>query len=104
MRAIFDTGSTNLWVLCANCSSSRNLSDENYLYEPDKSKSFEGTNIGAQVTFGSGSLLGFFAKDDMRLGGTGDDSKWSINLSFLDDTEHDVVHVKKQTFGVATGE
>jgi len=39
-------------------------------------------------------LLGFFAKDDMRLGGLGDNN----------DTEHDVILVKKQAFGVATGE
>eukprot|EP00347_Sterkiella_histriomuscorum_P005441 403356609 len=97
IRAIFDTGSTNIWVISRGCKSSRDLSSENQVFDYKNSSSYSPTHIGCMVQFGSGKVQGHFAIDDFRLGGTGEEIEQKNGKAV-----HDVIHIKKQTFGVAT--
>jgi len=65
VRALFDTGSTNTWVLSEKCDigatkerSYSNTTSTTAAYTPQK----------AQIFFGSGNLAGHFITDDIRLG------------------------------------
>lgn len=65
VRALFDTGSTNTWVLNSKVDlgvpkerSYNNLTSSTAHFTPQK----------AQIFFGSGNLAGHFITDDIRLG------------------------------------
>lgn len=65
VRALFDTGSTNTWVLNSMVDigatkerSYNNLTSQTAAFTPQK----------AQIFFGSGNLAGHFVTDDVRLG------------------------------------
>jgi len=65
VRALFDTGSTNTWVLNSMVDigatkerSYNNLTSTTAAFTPQK----------AQIFFGSGNLAGHFITDDVRLG------------------------------------
>lgn len=67
VRGLFDTGSTNTWVLNSAVDlgngqtkerSYNNLTSSTAHYTPQK----------AQIFFGSGNLAGHFITDDIRLG------------------------------------
>lgn len=66
VRALFDTGSTNTWVLASTVDlggatkerSYNNMTSTSTAYTPQK----------AQIFFGSGNLAGHFVTDDVRLG------------------------------------
>jgi len=85
VRALFDTGSTNTWVLShtvdlGGASKERaynNLTSTSATYTPQK----------AQIFFGSGNLAGHFITDDIRLGSC-EGSKSS-----------GPIHIKNQKFG-----
>ncbi|PKI43063.1 cyprosin-like isoform X2 [Punica granatum] len=65
---IFDTGSSNLWVPSSNCYF---LSIACYLHSRyNASKSTTHTPIGepCNLHYGSGSILGYFSKDDVQVG------------------------------------
>ena len=68
VRCIFDTGSTNQWVLSSLCAGKRIANGVNMVFTPDQSSSYHPTNLACEVEFGSGSLKGFFAHDDIRIG------------------------------------
>ena len=63
---MFDTGSTNTWVL--NKDTDIGGREKEYSYDPDASKTHQKTEQRAHITFGSGSLEGTFYTDDMRIG------------------------------------
>ena len=66
LRGLFDTGSTNPWILNKNTDiggASKELS-----YDDTASKSAKKTNQRAAIQFGSGALMGHFMTDDLRLG------------------------------------
>ncbi|VWU48559.1 peptidase, putative [Hepatocystis sp. ex Piliocolobus tephrosceles] len=63
---IFDTGSANLWIPSKVCNS-RSCKHKN-LYDSSKSKTYEKDGAPAQLTYGSGSVKGFFSKDIVTLG------------------------------------
>jgi hypothetical protein len=67
LRGLFDTGSTNTWVLNKNTPLPGNPQKQ-YSYDPSASKTYISTNQSAEITFGSGSLAGNFVIDDVRLG------------------------------------
>ena len=85
VRALFDTGSTNTWVLShtvdlGGASKERaynNLTSTSATYTPQK----------AQIFFGSGNLAGHFITDDIRLGSC-EGAKSSGQI-----------HIKNQKFG-----
>lgn len=60
-------------MIGSHCKSSRDLNKDNWVYAPEDSTSYQGTSLGCSVQFGSGSLLGYFGKDDLRLGGSGEE-------------------------------
>jgi len=69
MRACFDTGSANGWVLSSKCNSNRcKPGSHNFYYTPDKSSTFKDLQSWTTIEFGSGKLRGFFASDDFRVG------------------------------------
>ncbi|CDW74996.1 pepsin a-like [Stylonychia lemnae] len=99
IRAIFDTGSTNIWILSKDCKSSRNIIKENLPFDSTQSSTLEVSDLACAVEFGSGKLSGIFVKDDIRIGGTG------LEQEQLDGTsKHDVVLIKNQAFGLAKDE
>ena len=67
VRALFDTGSTNTWVLNKKTSLGGSKEKE-FAYDDEQSKSRQKTDQKAIIQFGSGALAGHFFKDDIRLG------------------------------------
>jgi phytepsin len=65
MRALFDTGSTNTWVLNAKTDIGR---EKEFSYDETKSSTYKPTDKAAEIHFGSGSLSGTFVTDDLRVG------------------------------------
>ena len=90
LRAIFDTGSTNQWVLSSQCSSSRCHNGTNMVYDPTQSSTFVPTDVAVEIEFGSGSLQGYFGFDDFWVGGG--------------EQKHQLIHVQGQSFGIVTRE
>jgi len=67
LRAIFDTGSTNTWVLNKNTDLGEGR-EKQFSYDDSASKTVTKTKKGAGISFGSGKLAGHFYKDDIRIG------------------------------------
>lgn len=67
LRALFDTGSTNTWVLNHKVVLPGGAEKE-YSYDDTKSCSANKTPQRAMIQFGSGALAGHFVNDDMRIG------------------------------------
>jgi hypothetical protein len=67
-NTIFDSGSTNFWTLSTLAGSPRVCNNVNNAFNPKLSTSYSPTNLACEVVFGSGSLQGFFAKDDVTIG------------------------------------
>lgn len=67
VRALFDTGSTNTWILNAKTNIGEGK-EKQYSYDDTKSSTFNKTDQKAHITFGSGSLAGHFVTDDVRVG------------------------------------
>lgn len=65
IRALFDTGSTNTWVL--NKATDIGGPKE-FAYDNAASSTSKKTEQKAKITFGSGSLAGHFYTDDVRIG------------------------------------
>jgi hypothetical protein len=66
IRALFDTGSTNTWVL--NSQTDLGGSSKEHSFNTQLSSSMQNTSQTARIFFGSGSLSGNFITDDVRLG------------------------------------
>lgn len=82
---MFDTGSTNTWVLNSKVQLPGNAEKE-YSYDDSKSCTAHKTNQRAMIQFGSGALAGHFLNDDMRIGSCEGQSSGQI-------------HIKNQKFG-----
>ena len=65
VRALFDTGSTNTWVLSEKCDIGA-TKERSYSNTTSTTTAF--TPQKAQIFFGSGNLAGHFITDDIRLG------------------------------------
>jgi hypothetical protein len=69
MRACFDTGSANAWILSSQCNNDRcTPGSVNEYYDPFESNTFTNTSEWTSIQFGSGALRGYFGIDDFRLG------------------------------------
>lgn len=86
IRALFDTGSTNTWILNKKTNLPGGASKE-YSYDNEASKTYKATKQAAMIQFGSGALAGHFVTDDVRLG-TCDGKK-----------SNGQIHIKNQKFG-----
>ena len=64
LRAIFDTGSSNTWILNSKVTNVQS----DFSYNDAKSSTAEATNQGAIISFGSGNLEGYFYVDDVKIG------------------------------------
>jgi len=82
---LFDTGSTNTWVLNHKVNLPGGAEKE-FSYDDTKSCSAKKTNQRAMIQFGSGALAGHFVNDDMRIGSCEGQSNGQI-------------HIKAQKFG-----
>lgn len=80
VRALFDTGSTNTWVL-SNLVDLGGASKERS-YNNMTSTTAKATSQAAKIYFGSGNLGGHFVTDDVRLG-TCDGSKSSGQIHIV---------------------
>lgn len=65
IRALFDTGSANTWILNKKVKTH----DLHFAYDDTKSTTAKKTAQKAYISFGSGSLSGHFMLDDFRIGG-----------------------------------
>ena len=65
IRALFDTGSANTWILNKKV----HAHDLHFAYDEKLSSSAQQTPQKAYISFGSGSLSGHFYVDDFRIGG-----------------------------------
>jgi hypothetical protein len=83
MRGIFDTGSSNAWILSTWCD---NYEDTNLLFNPDLSNTFRKTDLVEEVCYGSGDLNGVYGYDDFYLGEPSDDG----------------IHIKDHMIGIIT--
>jgi hypothetical protein len=59
IKAVFDTGSTNMWIL----KNGKNKGD----FDSSKSKTIVQTTQTARVSFGSGKIMGHFYTDKVFL-------------------------------------
>ncbi|CXI77936.1 plasmepsin X [Plasmodium berghei] len=68
IHPIFDTGSTNLWVVTTECK--EDSCKKVHQYNPNKSKTFRRSFIkqNLHIVFGSGSITGTLGKDNFILG------------------------------------
>ncbi|CRG95600.1 plasmepsin IV [Plasmodium gallinaceum] len=78
---IFDTGSANLWVPSTKCSSKGCTTK--HIYDSSKSKTYEEDGEKAEITYGSGSIKGFFSKDLVTIG------HLSLPYKFIEVTDTD---------------
>ena len=67
IKALFDTGSTNTWILNADTPLPGNAHKER-AFHTQASQTFTPTSQKAKIFFGSGDLSGNFVTDTMRLG------------------------------------
>ena len=67
VRALFDTGSTNTWILNKKTELS-NHKEKEFSYDDTSSKTNKKSEQKAVIQFGSGALAGHFFRDDIRLG------------------------------------
>lgn len=67
LRGLFDTGSTNTWILNKKVRLPGNA-HKLRSYDSKASTTYIPTKQAATIYFGSGSLAGHFVTDDVRLG------------------------------------
>lgn len=67
IRALFDTGSANSWILSDECKNEKTEEEKHQFFYSKKSTSFVDTGEAAKIFFGSGSLEGSFGKDNVQV-------------------------------------
>lgn len=67
MRGLFDTGSTNTWVLNKAVNLGQGV-EKQFSFDDAASSSAKKLSQKAAIQFGSGALAGHFMTDDLRLG------------------------------------
>lgn len=83
LRGLFDTGSTNTWVLNKNVElidKHGNLVEKEFSFDSESSKTAHMLDQSAAIQFGSGSLKGHFMTDDVRLGTCDEKSSGQIHI------------------------
>ncbi|XP_054464971.1 pepsin A-like [Anoplopoma fimbria] len=64
---IFDTGSSNLWIPSVYCSSQ--ACENHRKFNPQQSSTFKWGNQGLSIQYGTGSMTGYLAIDNVEVGG-----------------------------------
>ncbi|XP_061387519.1 lysosomal aspartic protease-like [Musca vetustissima] len=80
---LFDTGSSNLWVPVAPCSSDNQACENHNTYDPSASSTYVANGESFAIQYGSGSLSGYLVQD-------------TVNVEGLE--------IKNQVFAAATSE
>lgn len=80
VRGLFDTGSTNTWIL-NEAVQLANGAQKEYSFKPELSSSFAETEQRAFIQFGSGALSGNFVTDDVRLGSCDGQSSGQVHIA-----------------------
>ncbi|GAB5355274.1 hypothetical protein AAMO2058_000191200 [Amorphochlora amoebiformis] len=65
-HVIFDTGSSNLWITSTECNSDACLA--HHQFDRKKSSTFKSVGVDMNVKFGTGSIEGYLAQDNFKLG------------------------------------
>ena len=72
IRCIFDTGSANPWVLSKQGTRDMDPDDDAWYFDPELSPSFEEPydedKEWVSISFGTGSINGYFVQDQVILG------------------------------------
>lgn len=63
IRALFDTGSANSWVLSTQSKNEVTEGEHHFYFDEKSSKTWIDTGEAAKIYFGSGDLEGEFGKD-----------------------------------------
>ncbi|KAJ1425560.1 Saposin-like type B, region 1 [Sesbania bispinosa] len=66
-NVIFDTGSSNLWVPSSKCYFSLACYTHHW-YKSKKSKTYTKNGTSCKIRYGSGSISGFFSRDNVKVG------------------------------------
>ncbi|KAJ8399763.1 hypothetical protein AAFF_G00408680 [Aldrovandia affinis] len=66
-KVIFDTGSSNLWVPSAYCSSA--ACNNHQKFQPSSSSTFKNAGRSLSIRYGTGSMTGFLGYDVVEVGG-----------------------------------
>ncbi|KAM6158164.1 pepsin F-like [Rhynchocyon petersi] len=66
-QVVFDTGSTDTWVPSIYCYSA--ACEKHNTFNPLKSSTFNFTGLPISITYGTGSMKGFFSKDTVKVAG-----------------------------------
>jgi len=76
VRAIFDTGSANPWILSKQGAENMNPKHERHPFDPAISTNFREPDKGqkrwVRISFGSGEIRGYFVTDQVMLGSPDD--------------------------------
>ncbi|XP_017154624.1 lysosomal aspartic protease [Drosophila miranda] len=68
-RALFDTGSANLWVPSAKCPSSNEACQKHNQYHSGQSSTYVANGESFSIQYGTGSLTGFLSEDTVWVAG-----------------------------------
>ncbi|VDO09769.1 unnamed protein product [Haemonchus placei] len=67
-EVVFDTGSSNLWVPCTNCSQTTDFCQNHKKFHCERSSSCQPTNYPLPVRYGTGSMYGLVDYDKVCIG------------------------------------
>lgn len=71
MRALFDTGSKDIWVLSKKSEPNGAHNKFHYYFDDNLSKTaIRKPDMKSKITYGTGKVSGHFVNDEIRLGDT----------------------------------
>ena len=97
LRAMFDTGSANTWILSNKVKYENN---KHLSYDESKSSSAKSSDQKATIHFGTGSLEGHFMTDDIRLGFSGSSDRDGPGSILVKNYKFGLVETQKDIFNM----